>query len=447
LKITVTESERKDNELAAKVTIAAKDVNAAIEKAYKDISHKYSFQGFRKGHTPRPVIDGMVGRQTVLAQATNDLINAAEPSLLETLDVVPVSEPSYGEDPELVVEGKPYHIEAKIALRPEAELDGYDAPEIDMPPATATPAEIDQQIDQLQSYHTTYEDIDEDRPAKSGDILSVDIANVENAEQLAGSNRLLSLDGNGLPKEFDEALSGMRKGETKEITWKGEAPEGEEAPSSTVKVTLNAIKESVTPELTDEFVKTGYGFDTVDALREAIKGEIEGDKKTSLPNLKEDRVVEALAKRLKLDKVPEDYENSVFNDLAQQFLGQLQRQGMSLDSFLQARGIGADQFIADLHEQAEERARQSLALDALAKNLGIEVTKDDMKKEFEAAGVKDVKSSIQQFANEGRLPAVRESIKRTKALAWLVENAKVNEVDEVAESKEAASDDASKDAE
>ena len=40
---------------------------------------------------------------------------------------------------------------------------------------------------------------------------------------------------------------------------------------------------------------------------------------------------------------------------------------------------------------------------------------------------------MKEFKDAGRMPAVRESIKRTKAVNWLVENAKVTEVDEVAE--------------
>ena len=115
------------------------------------------------------------------------------------------------------------------------------------------------------------------------------------------------------------------------------------------------------------------------------------------------------------------------------FRSQLQRQNISLDMFLRARGLKSDDFIADLHVQAEERARQSLALDAVAAKLGIEATEDDVRAEFERAGVEDVDAGIEQWRSEGRLPAIRDSIRRTKALDWLVENAKVNTVDEVAE--------------
>ena len=444
MKITVTAEKPSDEKMAATLTIPAAEVDAAVKRTYKDIAKKYNFQGFRRGHAPRPVIDGIVGREAVLAQATNDLLNAAEPLMLEELDVTPVGRVDFGPegaDPELAVEGADYVVTATIGVRPACELESYDAPEINMPPEEATEAEIDWQVNQLLSYQMTYEDVEEDRPVENGDVVSVDVENVEGAGHLAGKNRLLALDGQQIPDQLQEGIVGMKKGEEKAIEWTHtHEHEGEEhSHTFSVKVTLNGIKKAVTPELDDEIAKK-YGYDDVAAFRAAVKEEVEADKKTSLPNLKEDRVVEALGKTLKLDEVPEAYQNEIFNELASEFLGQLQRQGVSLDMYLRARGVKTDDFLADLRVQAEERARQSLALDALAAKLGVEVTEDDVRAEFEKAGVEDVDASVEQWRSEGRLPAIRDSIRRTKALDWLVENAKVNIVDEVAERAAQAAD-------
>lgn len=75
-----------------------------------------------------------------------------------------------------------------------------------------------------------------------------------------------------------------------------------------------------------------------------------------------------------------------------------------------------EQFIGDLHKQANDVARESTALDALARELKIEVTEDDINAEFEKAGVKDVEASKAEFIADGRMPAVRESIRRSKAV-------------------------------
>ena len=103
---------------------------------------------------------------------------------------------------------------------------------------------------------------------------------------------------------------------------------------------------------------------------------------------------------------------------------------MTLDTWLPASGLTMEQFIGDRHKQANDVARESLALDALARELKIEVTEDDINAEFEKAGVKDVEASKAEFI------AVRESIRRSKAVDHLVENAKVTEVDETAKDAE-----------
>ena len=115
--------------------------------------------------------------------------------------------------------------------------------------------------------------------------------------------------------------------------------------------------------------------------------------------------------------------------------------------YLKARNISPDAFIADLHAQAEERARQSLALDAIARQLGLEATDEDVRNEFEKANVGDVDKAIEQWRSEGRLPAIRDSIKRTKALDWLVENAQVTIVDEAAEAAKESEGEKTEDAE
>ena len=451
LKITVTAEKPVDEKVAATVTVASADVDKAIAKTYKDIAKKYNFQGFRRGHAPRPVIDGIIGREAVLAQATNDLLTAIEPLMLEELDLTPVGRVNFGPedaDPEFATQGADYVVSATIRVRPAAELTSYDAPEINLPPEEATEAEINWQIDQLLNYQVTYEDIDEDRAAEPGDIVSVDIENVDGAGHLAGKNRILALDGQQIPEQLQEGIVGMKKGEEKAIEWtRSHEHEGEvHSHTFSVKVTLNAIKKAVKPELDDEIAKK-FGYDDVAALRAAVKEEIEADKKTTIPNLKEDRVVDAVGKLLDLEVVPEDYKNEVFNELASEFLNQLQRQNVSLDMFLRARGLKSDDFIADLRLQADDRARQSLALDAVAAKLGLDATDEDVRSEFEKAGVEDVDASIKEWKDQGRLPAIRDSIRRTKALDWLVENAKVNIVDEVAERAAAAEGEKSEDAE
>ena len=425
--MNISASDVKDAKLTATVTVEAADVDAAIKKAYKDAAKKYRFPGFRPGKAPRPVVDSMLGAEATLAQATNDIIGGNEAAVLNELDIVPVKEGDY-KDIEIAKDHEDYTYTVEFTLRPACELSSYEPVEIEMPPAEVTEAEIDQQVDMLMGYHATFEDV-EDRAVEADDYVTADLEDVKGAEQFAGEGRLLAMGNDTLPKEFDEALLGAKIGDEKEISWKP----GEDEDECTVKVTVKGIKVRKTPELTDEFAKENFGFDDIAAMRDAIKLELEQDKTAKLPGLKENRAVAKLAERLQLDKMDEDYEKSVFNELGQNFLQNLAQRGMTLDAWLQANGISSDQFISDLHQQANDVARESLALDSLAKHLDVQVNDDDVTEEFKNAGVEDVEASKAEFVSDGRMPAVRDSIRRSKAVDWLVENAKVTEVDEAAE--------------
>lgn len=424
--MNITASDVQDAKLTATVTIPAADVDAAIKKAYKDAANKYRFPGFRAGRAPRPVIDNMLGKEATLAQATNDILAANEPAVLNELDIVPLKEGDYKEL-DLVKDHEDYTYTVTFSLRQSVELNSYEPVEIEMPPAEVTEGEIDAQIEMLMGYHATFEEVD--RPVQNDDYVTAAVKDIKGATRFAGENRMFVVGSENFPTEVNEGLVGMKKDESKEISW---TLMGEDAEEITIEVTINNVKERKLPELTDEFVKENFGFDTIAAMRDGVKEELEGDKTSKLPGLKENRAVAALSERLELEKVDEDYEQSVFSELGQTFLQNLSSRGMTLDVWLQASGLTSEAFIADMHRQANDVARESLALDALARHLEIEVSDEDVDKEFVDAGVEDVEASKAQFVADGRMPAVRDSIRRSKAVDWLVENAKVTEVDEYA---------------
>lgn len=441
--ITVTAEEPKDSKLVATLTVPAADVDRAIKAAYKEVANKYNFQGFRKGKAPRPVIDSMVGKQNILADATNDVLAQAEPLLLDQLDIVPVGDVDYGENLEPVAEHNDYVVTVTIDLIPEAELISYDPVSINMPPAEVTDAEIDQQLEVLMGYQAHYDEAEEGAEVATGDIVKVTVKDIENGERFAGDDRMLMTGSGMLPEALEEALVGMKVGDSKEVAFEmpGAPTEDDQEPEPVhvvVDVTLNEIQVKHVPELTDEFVDSAFGFENVQALRDAVAAEIKADKDQHLPSLKEERVIVELTKRSELEEVPEDYVKQVHDEIARQFLQDLQAQGQTVDSFLQMRHITMAQLMADMQEQAAEHASQSIALDALARHLDLQLTEDEVKTEFaDVYGVKDVDKVMADFKKNGQMPAVRQTIRRSRAVKWLLDTAEVTEVDEVAEKRAA----------
>ena len=109
---------------------------------------------------------------------------------------------------------------------------------------------------------------------------------------------------------------------------------------------------------------------------------------------------------------------------------------MSFDSYLAMRGIDSDQFKLDIKKQANDEAKQQLALDAWARKNNIDVTDDEVTLEFERAGVDDPAKVEADWRKKGRLYLIREGIQRRKAMEDVMEKAKVTEVDFAAREKD-----------
>jgi trigger factor len=429
-----TSAERLENNVVeVSVTVDAKAVDKAIADTYKDLAKKYRFPGFRPGKAPRPVIDNNIGKDAVLAQATEAVVNEVAPQVLEAEDIVPIGDPNFNVT-EPVQAGQDLSFKVRYVVRPELGLSSYEPVAITLPSEEATEAEITAQIDTFRGYLGKYEDI-EGRAVEAGDFVYIKVKGLDNLEKINFENRLYHLGQGQMPEGFDNGLVGMNVKDEKTIEFElpqAPAAEGEEATEAKVakaEVTVNRLVQHVLPELTDEFAKNSFGFDDVEAMRAAIAKEIGQQKKQAIPQIKENRVTGKLAERLEGEPTPA-YTQTIFQELGQNFLMQLGNQGTNLDSWLVANGISQQQFMADLQRQATDIARESLALDALVREQGLEATDADIDEEFKKAGVPDWEASKAEFEADGRLPAIRVSIRRNKAIDWLLGSAVVTVSDE-----------------
>ena len=199
-------------------------------------------------------------------------------------------------------------------------------------------------------------------------------------------------------------------------------------------VEVLAVKKQVLPELTDEWVKDTLGFDDVADLRERVADSIKEQKEDVLPRMKKNACLIELAKRLDVE-VPAAVQEQTEAKLLQDFFSQLQNQGASFDMYLQQNGITADQFKADVKQQAADTAKQDMALDAWVAHFELKVTDEEVLEEFEKSGAKDPKALLKEWREGGRLHLVREALLRTHAVLDVMEKAKVTEHDPAEEAE------------
>ncbi|MDD5893366.1 MAG: trigger factor [Coriobacteriaceae bacterium] len=433
-----TSIREEDGKTQVAIELTEQEVKKHIDSFFKDLA-KNRIPGFRPGKAPRKVLErNFGGHEAIYAEITSDMVNEVLPLALDSKDVIFIDDPKLvDEKVESVEDGKPYTFEVYGEVAPKLTLTSVEPVEIEMPPATATDEEIEAQLESLRDYYYEFEEVD--RAAEEGDyvMMSIDAkADGVAVDALNSPSRLVELGSDALPKELTDQVLGMKKDETKEFDF--EVAEDDEqladfkGKTIHAEVTVSKVQTKELPTLDEEFAKR-IGFDTLEQTREEIANQINTQRERQLPELKERRCVEALAKRIE-GEIPESYINYSRDEVLREFFNNLQSAGITFDQFLAQRGISADEFRADLDDEAKENAEQSLALDALFEARGMELTDADIDEQFQV--VDDPAAARKSWEESGRMSLLREGIRRSKAAQWLIDNAIVTE--EAA--KEGASD-------
>ena len=379
-----TSIREEDGKTQVAIELTEQEVKKHIDSFFKDLA-KNRIPGFRPGKAPRKVLErNFGGHEAIYAEITSDMVNEVLPLALDSKDVIFIDDPKLvDEKVESVEDGKPYTFEVYGEVAPKLTLTSVEPVEIEMPPATATDEEIEAQLESLRDYYYEFEEVD--RAAEEGDyvMMSIDAkADGVAVDALNSPSRLVELGSDALPKELTDQVLGMKKDETKEFDF--EVAEDDEqladfkGKTIHAEVTVSKVQTKELPTLDEEFAKR-IGFDTLEQTREEIANQINTQRERQLPELKERRCVEALAKRIE-GEIPESYINYSRDEVLREFFNNLQSAGITFDQFLAQRGISADEFRADLDDEAKENAEQSLALDALFEARGMELTDADIRK-------------------------------------------------------------------
>ena len=426
-----------DNRAKITVTVEASEIDARINRAYKEVAKKNSFPGFRKGKAPRAVIDAAFGAGYVAATVTEDVVNDMMPLAIDGADLFPVGQAQFDEIAS-VVAGEDFMFSFSIGLRTEIELSSYEPVAIEMPAAEVTDAEIDMQYDAIIDQYAQFEVAAEGAKAAEGDrlVMAMQAADdkSEKIDQLTSDEFQYTIGSGLMPAEFDEKLVGAAAGDKLEFSvpvaestaaYLKELVGKTESVSFTIEV--KELKTKVAPTVDDAWVADNFGFETVAELRERISESLTQQKADFLPRLKEDRVLYALLERV-TDEAPEAMVEEQEQDLLQEFFQQLQRSGQTYDAYLKANNLTAAQVKDDIKQQAAEVVKQNLALDAWARHFEIACEDCDVQAEFIKASADEWESLYNSWKQAGRLHLVREGVLRSKAMNAAVEGAVVTEI-------------------
>jgi len=418
------------------VTVTADEVDAAIAASYSKLGAKVRVPGFRKGKAPRAVVDNYVGRDYVLAEATEDLVNNTYPRAIDSEELRTIDAPEMDEI-DTLKEGEDYTYAAQVELRPELTLTSSDDFSVNVPSKEASDAEIETQVTMLQDRFATLEPVS-DRALAANDFALISFVGYVDGEPYEGNevDKYLYEMGQGLmPEEFDAGIVGIELGGETRIEFA--IPDTSSNPEFVGKaaqfdVTVHEIKAKVLPALDDEFAGN-MGFDTLEEMHADMRSRINVQKLVTHDREKERALKAELAERLEGD-VPEAMVRQRTGNMLRDFQAMLEQREMTMESYLQATGVTPETIEADIAGQAAQSAKEDLALEALFRAKGMEVADSDIDEELNtiAEGTETTPEEARKRWEEmGLLPVVTEQIMHRKAVEWLMENAAVTETDDV----------------
>ena len=413
------------------VEVPAERVNTEIEKAFAGIQKKATVSGFRKGKAPLQMIKKLY-RGAMQDEVMRRLYEQTLFSALDEHKIEPVDAPLIQDMPQ-VDEGTPFKYAALVEVMPQILLSDYKCLEIKKERFNADEAAVDAEIQRMRENMAQLVPF-EDGAVAQGHVLTVDyrfsIAD-HPEEDSSGQDAQVELGPGRLLPGLEEGLLGMRVGETKDITVT--LPEGHgnaevAGKQGTFAVTLKEIKHKELPELNDEFAQQFGDFETLAEMRIKLTEMREQQELERIKTELKVRVIDALIEKNPLE-VPDSMVRRQVEFMLENMKERLKSQRLSLEMM----GLDEESFKLRYWDEATQKVKGGLLVMALVERENIAVTDEDMEARFVqiAAGNEEMVARIREFyagqAN-ARNSLVAE-LKEEKAIAYLLEQAKVSEVD------------------
>ncbi|MEY4743779.1 MAG: hypothetical protein RIR34_1118 [Actinomycetota bacterium] len=393
--------------------ITPEEFKPSLDHAYEHISKDVAIPGFRKGaKVPAKVLEARVGKPAILGHAINDGLDGFYRKALEDNNLRPLGQPAADikETPdENTFEGN-LVFDIEVEVRPEFKLPEYKGLKLVVDEAKVAPVELDTELDNLRARFGTLKTVE--RAAKKGDFTTVNlVATIDGNQVDAAENISYEIGSGKLIDGIDDALETLTAGET--TTFKSKLAGGEKAGSeSEITVTLTAVKERELPKADDAFAQLASEFDTIAELKESLEKQIAENKVYGQGIQARDLALEAL---LKLVDVP------VSDELVE----------ADVHRHLEGEGRLEDkEHRAEVLEQSTTGFKSQMLLDAIAEKEEVKVSEQDLLQFLFISAQQygmDANEFIRTIDQNGQIPAYVAEVARRKALALVLEAAKVED--------------------
>ena len=356
----------------------AKGLNIAFDKVKKNLN----VPGFRKGKVSRTVFNKMYGEEALYEEALNAVLPESYEAAVAESGIDPVAQPKI--DIKSMNKGEDWEITADVIVKPEVKLGDYKNLEVSVDvEKEVTDADVDAKIEAAQK--NLAELVIKEDAAENGDTVVIDFEGKVDGVAFDGGtaqNHSLELGSGSFIPGYEEQLVGHKAGETVEVTvtfpedYQAEDLAGKEAVFTT---TIHEVKAKEVPELDDELAKDiDEEVETLAELKAKYKAQLTEEKEAQYTDAVETAAIEAAVANAEIVELPGEMVHDEVHRAMNEFLGNMQQQGISADMYYQLTGTSEEQLHTQFEGDADKRVRTNLVIEAVAAAENFETTQDEI---------------------------------------------------------------------
>ena len=422
--VKVTKKEKNQVELS--ISVSAEEFEKACERSYHMNASKINIPGFRKGKAPRKMIEKIYGEGVFYEDAMNICCDETYYEAVKEKGLEPVDRPAVTDLD--VNDKKEFSYKAIVTVKPEGKLSAYKGLKAEKAVVKVSEKEVNEEIERVRERNARQVVVE--RAVKEGDIITFDFDGYVDGKQFDGGkaeNYDLKIGSGMFIPGFEDQLIGKKAGEACDVKvtfpkdYQAKELAGKEA---VFKCLVKEVKESVKPELDDEFAKDVSEFDTLADYKADIKKHIHDSKEARANADFEEKLLDKLIEGFECD-IPEVMFDRQTDRLVEDFSYRITSQGMDMDSYLKMSGMDMQSLRKIFSVQAERNVKVRLALETVAKEEKLTVSDKDVDAEIAkiAESSKMTPEQIKQYISvedmkndilvERALTLVRDTAKAT----------------------------------
>ena len=375
------------------IVVPQEEVKKKLEEAYNNIKKEAFVPGFRKGKVPLPLLKIRFGK-VVEGEVKRDIMREYYQKAIVKERLRPVTDPSFEEIE--FSEDKPFKFKATVEVIPPVELCDYDKVEVEREKIEVTDEDVEAVIEAKREELSEFRSVN--RPCMKGDRVVVDVVIESDGKVLQTARDLTFNLGEGiLPKEVEEKITGLKKGELKKVKVEEEGLDYE--------VKIKDVMEKRLIALDEEFLENLGGVKSLDELKNEIREGLENLARRKEERILEERILQELIEKSNIQVPP-----SIVNRLIKYY------------------NVGIDKVEG---EEAKERAlndiKRELVIDEVARREKISVSDEEveeLRKKIMEEGTPEEK---RMWLPEERKEDLKRRILRSKVLDFLKKKVKVKE--------------------